>query len=309
MRWGEKRYNSLNYELRSEFGEKIFKVSLDGGFTCPNRDGTISHKGCIFCNDSGSGDFAGDRRKTITDQIDEQIEFLGKGRDKKYIAYFQNFTNTYGDIEYLRKIYEEAMEHPGIVGLAISTRADCLPDEVVELLKELNKKTFLWIEIGLQSIHDKSAEVINRGYAFDVFDSNIPKLAEAGIRVVVHVIVGLPRETKEETLETIKYLSSIDVWGVKIHLLHIIKDTELQRYYLEKPFKLYEKDEYIEFVVELIEHLNPNIVIHRLTGDGTWATLFAPMWSTDKRGVLNGINSLLKKKDTCQGRKYVQGQK
>ncbi len=303
MFWGEKRYNNLDYQLKKEFGEKVFKVSLDGGFTCPNRDGKIGHKGCIFCNDTGSGDFAGDRQKSINNQIDEQIEFLGKGKDKKYIAYFQNFTNTYAPIEYLRKIYMEAINHPNIVGLAISTRADCLGVEVEELLMEFDKLTFLWIEIGLQSIHDKSAKIINRGYEFSVFDDTIPKLIKNNLKIVVHVIVGIPDETKEETLETIKYLSKINIWGIKIHLLHIIRDTELHRYYEKSQFKVYGKEEYIDFVVEIIENLNKNIVIHRLTGDGTWSTLIAPLWSKDKRGVLNGINKSLKEKETYQGKR------
>lgn len=303
MFWEQKRYNNLNYQLKKEFGEKVFKVSLDGGFTCPNRDGKIGYKGCIFCNDTGSGDFAGDRRKSIWDQIEEQIEFLGKGRDKKYIAYFQNFTNTYAPIEYLRKIYKEAIEHPNIVGLAISTRADCLGVEVEELLLEFNTLTYLWIEIGLQTIQDKSAKIINRGYDFETFNINIPRLIKNKLRVVAHVIVGIPFETKEETLETIKYLSKIKVWGVKIHLLHIIRNTELHRYYEKTKFKIYEKDEYIDFVIELIENLDKDIVIHRLTGDGTWSTLVEPLWSRDKRAILNGINKGLKDRETYQGKR------
>ncbi len=303
MVWGEKRYNSLDYQLKKEFGEKVFKVSLDGGFTCPNRDGKVSYKGCIFCNDSGSGDFAGDRRKSIKEQIDEQIVFLGRGNDRKYIAYFQNFTNTYAPVKYLRKIYKEAISHPNIVGLAISTRADCLEVEVEKLLLEFDKLTFLWIEIGLQSIHDKSAKIINRGYDFLEFDKIIPKLIKSKLRIVAHVIVGIPFESKEETIETIKYLSKIKVWGIKIHLLHIIRDTELHRYYEKTPFKIYGKEEYIEFVVKLIEYLDKDIIIHRLTGDGTWSTLVTPMWSKDKRGVLNGINKSLKEKDIYQGKR------
>lgn len=228
---------------------------------------------------------------------------MGKGRDKKYIAYFQNFTNTYAPIEYLRKIYKEAIEHPNIVGLAISTRADCLGVEVEELLLEFNTLTYLWIEIGLQSIQDKSAKIINRGYDFDTFNNNIPRLIKNKLRVVAHVIVGIPFETKEETLETIKYLSKIKVWGVKIHLLHIIRNTELHRYYEKTKFEIYEKDEYIDFVIELIENLDKDIVIHRLTGDGTWSTLVEPLWSRDKRAILNGINKGLKDRETYQGKR------
>lgn len=303
MRWGEKRYNNLDYYLKKEFGEKVFKVSLDGGFTCPNRDGTIGEKGCIFCSELGSGEFAGDRQKSIHKQIDEQIEFLEKGKDKKYIAYFQNFTGTYGKIEYLRLIYEEALSHPNIVGLAIGTRADCLGQEVLELLSELNKKTHLCIEIGLQSAKNETAEIINRAYKTEVFTEKMEELNKRQIKVVAHVIIGLPNETREDAIETIKYLNKVKVWGIKLHLLYILKNTQLHKYYLENTFNILNKEEYIDLISELICLLSDDIVIHRLTGDAPWAELIEPKWSTDKRGILNGINKKLKEKNIYQGKK------
>ena len=189
MIWGEKSFNNIDYYLKEKFGEKIFKVSLDGGFTCPNRDGTLSYKGCIFCSESGSGEFAGNRKNSITNQINEQIKFLEKGVDKKYIAYFQNFTGTYGNIDYLRTIYEEAIKHPNIVGIAIATRADCLSEEVLGLLSKFNEKTHLWIEIGLQTVNDKTAEIINRGYKTEIFTEKMKELNKRNIKVVTHVII------------------------------------------------------------------------------------------------------------------------
>ena len=302
MIWGDKNFNNIDYYLKEEFGEKIFKVSLDGGFTCPNRDGTLSNKGCIFCSENGSGEFAGDRKNSITSQINEQIKFLGKGESKKYIAYFQNFTGTYGDINYLKNIYEEAIKHPNVVGLAIATRADCLSEEVLELLKELNNKTHLWIEIGLQTINDKTAELINRGYKTEIFTRKMKELSERNIKVVAHVIVGLPNENKNDILNTIKYISEEKIWGVKIHLLYILKNTELFNYYINSPFEIMGKEAYIDLITEIISKLDKNIVIHRLTGDAPWKELYEPKWSTDKRGILNGINKLLKEKDIFQGK-------
>lgn len=302
MTWGEKNYNNIDYYLKKEFGEKIFKVSLDGGFTCPNRDGTISNEGCIFCSEMGSGEFAGSRRKSINQQIDEQIIFLNKGQDKKYIAYFQNFTGTYGDIEYLRKIYYEALQHKNIVGLAIATRGDCLGQEVIELLSELNQKTHLWIEIGLQSSNDKSAELINRGYTTEIFSEKIKELSKNNIKVVCHVILGIPFESKKETLETIKYINNKNIWGIKLHLLYILKNTRLSKLYEKEKFMTYTKEEYIEVISEIIGILDKSIVIHRLTGDAPWKDLEEPKWSTDKRGILNGITKYLKENNIYQGK-------
>lgn len=302
MIWGEKRFNNIDYYLKEKFGEKVFKVSLDGGFTCPNRDGTLSYKGCIFCSESGSGEYAGNRKNTVTVQINEQIKFLGKGEDKKYIAYFQNFTGTYGDINYLRNIYEEAIKHPNIVGLAIATRADCLSVEVLELLSELNNKTHLWLEIGLQTMNDRTAEIINRGYKTEIFTEKMKELNKRNIKVVVHIILGLPNESKNDIFNSIAYINKQKTWGIKIHLLYILKNTELFDYYINNPFEIIRKEDYIELIAEIISKLDKNIVIHRVTGDAPWKDLYEPKWSTDKRGILNGINKLLKDKDTYQGK-------
>lgn len=302
MIWGEKSFNNIDYYLKEKFGEKIFKVSLDGGFTCPNRDGTLSYKGCIFCSESGSGEFAGNRKNSITNQINEQIKFLEKGVDKKYIAYFQNFTGTYGNIDYLRTIYEEANKHPSIVGIAIATRADCLSEEVLELLSEFNEKTHLWIEIGLQTVNDKTAEIINRGYKTEIFTEKMKELNKRNIKVVTHVIIGLPNENKNDVFSTIDYIIEQKTWGIKLHLLYILKNTGLFEYYKSNPFEIMKKEEYISLVTEIISRLDKKIVIHRLTGDAPWKDLYEPKWSTDKRGILNGINKLLKEKKIYQGK-------
>ena len=302
MIWGEKSFNNIDYYLKEKFGEKIFKVSLDGGFTCPNRDGTLSYKGCIFCSESGSGEFTGNRENSITNQINEQIKFLGRGEDKKYIAYFQNFTGTYGNIEHLRSVYEEAIKHPNIVGLAIATRADCLSEEVLELLSEFNEKTHLWIEIGLQTVNDKIAEIINRGYKTEIFTEKMKELNKRNFKVVTHVIIGLPNENKNDVFSTIDYINEQKTWGIKLHLLYILKNTGLFEYYKSNPFEIMEKEEYISIVTEIISRLDKKIVIHRLTGDAPWKDLYEPKWSTDKRGILNGINKFLKEKKIYQGK-------
>ena len=302
MVWGEKSFNNIDYYLKEKFGEKIFKVSLDGGFTCPNRDGTLSYKGCIFCSESGSGEFTGDRKNTITSQINEQIKFLGRGENKKYIAYFQNFTGTYGNIEHLRSVYEEANKHPSIVGIAIATRADCLSEEVLGLLSKFNEKTHLWIEIGLQTVNDKTAEIINRGYKTEIFTEKMKELNKRNIKVVTHVIIGLPNENKNDVFSTIDYINEQKTWGIKLHLLYILKNTGLFEYYKSNPFEIMKKEEYISLVTEIISRLDKKIVIHRLTGDAPWKDLYEPKWSTDKRGILNGINKFLKEKKIYQGK-------
>ncbi len=300
--WNNKRFHSLNYALKEEFGEKIYKVSLDGGFTCPNREGKVGRRGCIFCSDSGSGEFAGSRRKSITEQIEDQLELISrKFPEGRVIAYFQNFTNTYGEVEYLERIYREALSHPRVAGLAIATRPDALPEDVMELLDRLNKEHFIWIELGLQTMHDRTAEFINRGYKLDLFDTIARALIEKGIRVVVHMIVGLPLESREDILETVSYINNLKVWGVKIHLLHIIKDTALHRIYMREGFPLMEEEEYIDIVCKIISKLNPEIIIHRLTGDGSRDTLVGPIWSLNKRRVLNAIDKILREREILQG--------
>lgn len=305
--WDNKRFHTLNYELKKKFGEKIYKVSLDGGFTCPNRDGTLGDKGCIFCSDKGSGEFAGDRRKSIGDQIDDQLKLIEKKFPKgKVIAYFQNFTNTYAPIEKLRKIYREALSHPRVAGLAIATRPDCLPEEVLDLLEELGKDNFIWIELGLQTIHEKTSEFINRGYSLDQFVISAENLLKKKIPFVTHLILGLPGESKTDILKSVRFVNKSKSWGIKLHLLHIIKDTPLHEYYKTNSFHLMEKESYIELVVEILEILNPEITVHRITGDGTRETLIGPLWSLDKRSILNGVDKLLKEKNSYQGKFYTE---
>ena len=297
------KFYKLNNFLKENFKEKIYKVSLDGGFTCPNRDGKISSKGCLFCSDKGSGEFAGDRCKTITTQIDEQIDFMkDKIGSSKVIAYFQNFTNTYGDVEYLRKIYYEALNHEKVIGIAIATRPDCLSDDVINLLDEINKKYFLWVELGLQTANDSIGKIINRGYDTTVYIDSCRILNEKNIKFVTHMIVGLPNEEKKDLYDTIDLINSVKSWGIKIHLLYILKNSKLLNYYQQNPFKIYEKDEYENTVIELLERLSPSIVVHRLTGDAKKDELFEPLWSLNKRGILNSIEKKLKSSKSYQGK-------
>lgn len=305
--WNNKRFHSLNYALKEEFGEKIYKVSLDGGFTCPNRDGKIDTKGCIFCSDAGSGEYAGTRGKSITEQIEEQLILISsKFPEGRVIAYFQNFTNTYADVKYLEKIYREALAHPRVVGLAIATRPDAMPDDVVNLLEDIARENFLWVELGLQTMHDSTAEIINRGYNLEIFDRKVKELISKKIKVVVHLIVGLPGEERSDMIESIEYLNKISVWGVKIHLLHVIRGTKLHTLYKTSSFKLVEEDEYIELICEFLSRLDSKIVIHRLTGDGSRDTLIGPLWSLNKRKTLNSIDKALKEKNLIQGCKLVK---
>ena len=306
MRWNDKRYHTLNYELRKEFGSKVFKLSLDGGFTCPNRDGRIGTRGCIFCSEEGSGEFAASRSLNIKDQIVEQIDFLSpKWKTGKYIAYFQNFTNTYAPVNVLKDKYEEALSCEGIVGLAIATRPDCLSDNILDLLEEINKRTYLWVELGLQTIHEKSAKIIRRGYSLDVYERAINDLNKRGIKVVTHLIFGLPGESNSDILESIKYVANKKTWGVKLHLMHILKDTDLYEYYKSNPFSLLEKEEYISLIADALEILPKDIVIHRVTGDGAKEALVGPWWSLDKLSVISGIDMELKRRDTYQGIKEM----
>ncbi|WP_297432959.1 TIGR01212 family radical SAM protein [uncultured Cetobacterium sp.] len=293
-----RRFYSLNDFFKDEFKDKIFKVSLDGGFTCPNRDGKVAHGGCIFCSDAGSGEFAGNRRKSITEQIDEQLEFLkDKVKDKKVIAYFQNFTNTYGDVNYLREIYYEALNHPKVLGLAIGTRPDCIEDDTLELLKEINEKHFFWIELGLQTIDDKVAKLINRGYPLSTYLETTKKLKDSGIKFVTHMIVGLPKEEREDILNTAKCIVQSGAWGIKIHSLHIIKGTPLERLYNDTNFKVFTLDEYVDIVVTILKLLPDKMVVHRVTGDGKKDEVVEPKWSLNKRKVLNEIEKELKKRE------------
>lgn len=301
--WNDKRYHSLDYYLKNNYGEKIYKLSLNGGMTCPNRDGTLGKRGCIFCSEGGSGDFASDSALSITNQI-EQAKILVKNKayGQKYIAYFQAYTNTYAPIDYLRTIFYEAISHPDIVILSIATRPDCLNNEILSLLDELNKIKPVWIELGLQSIHIKSEEFIRRGYPLSCFEHAVKQLSSLSITIIVHVILGLPDESKKEMLETGDYLSKLPIHGVKFSLLHILKNTDLADYYLQNNFHILSLEEYTDIVVQLIEHMPIHIVIHRITGDGPRALLIEPTWSLQKKHVLNTIQKEFKLRDTWQGK-------
>lgn len=308
MHWGDKRYRSFNYEMKRIFGSKVIKLSLDGGFTCPNRDGTLGSRGCIFCGEEGSGEFAASKFLDIPKQIESQKELLSKKWNSgKYIAYFQNFTNTYSSYEDLKEKYYTAISQEGIVGLAIATRPDCLSEEVLDLLDEINKKTFLWVELGLQTIHEKSANFIRRGYALNCYDDAVNQLNKRNIKVVTHLIFGLPNETTEDILSSVKYVANTKTWGIKFHLLYIQKGTDLHEYYKKSPFKILSRDEYVSLIVDSIEYLPQNMVIHRLTGDGKRALLLEPLWSLDKLRVLSEIDMELKRRNSYQGVKYNKG--
>ena len=301
-KWGDKRYNSLNYFLREKFGEKVFKISLDAGFSCPNRDGAISSGGCVFCSERGSGDFAGNREFSIPSQFQDRVQMMNKKwKEGKYIAYFQAYTNTYADVNILREKYEEAINQKGVVALAIATRPDCLGDDVLELLEELSKKIYVWIELGLQTVNDKTAELINRGYKLSTFEEALYKLNSIGIDVVVHTIFGLPGESKEDMLDTVKYISKQNISGVKFHLLHLIRETPLVSLYNNGQLKFLEQEEYIELVCNAIALLPQSMVIHRLTGDAPRELLIGPMWSLKKWEVLNSIDRTLEENKIFQG--------
>ena len=305
MVWGDKPYHSLDYELKRQFGQKIYKVSLDGGMSCPNRDGTVGTGGCTFCSQGGSGEFA--VRRTGYPDVWEQIEqaktrvhrkISGEG---KYIAYFQSYTNTYAPVDYLRTLFERAITHPDIVALSVGTRPDCLGDEVVALLKELNGQKPVWVELGLQTIHEKTAERIHRGYRLEVFEDAYRRLKEAGLTVVVHVILGLPGETKEEMLETVDYLGKIPVDGIKLQLLHILKGSQMAAEYEKNPFSLMELEEYLDLILTCVARLPQSVVIHRLSGDGAKTLLIGPAWSANKKLVLNRMMQKFRENGIFQG--------
>lgn len=287
-------YLSFNKYLKDKFGQKVYKISLDGGFTCPNRDGKTGTRGCIFCSKGGSGDFADSREMSITEQIESGKKKVEKKiKSGKYIAYFQAFTNTYAPVEILRQKYEEAINHPDIVALSIATRPDCLGDDVLRLLDEMNKIKPVFVELGLQTIHQKSAKYIRRGYDLSVYDKAVRDLKKIGVNVVVHVILGLPNESENDMLETVKYVCESGANGIKLQLLHVIDGTDLAKDYEKGLFKTLEFDEYVNLIVKCVKIIPKDIVIHRLTGDGAKKDLIAPLWSADKKRVLNAINKAL----------------
>lgn len=293
--------NTLNAYLKNRFGRKIYKLTLDGGMTCPNRDGKVGFGGCIFCGGNGSGSFCPSVDLSITDQIEEGKKLLkNKIKEGGYIAYFQSHTNTYAAVPYLRKIFYEAVNHPDIVGISIGTRPDCLEDEVLKLLEELAKIKPLWVELGLQTIHENTANLINRCYPLKVYDEVVKNLKSIGAEVVTHVILGLPGESKEQMLETVAYSSKVSD-GIKLQLLHVLKDTKLYEMYQKEPFKIFSMEEYTELLCRCIEIIPKNVVIHRMTGDGDKRLLAEPMWSGNKKVVLNYINKVFLEKDIVQG--------
>lgn len=282
-------YYSLNEYLKNTFGEKVYKISLDGGMTCPNRDGRIDTRGCIFCSRGGSGEFSASRSLGITEQIEQAKERISKKTDcKKFIAYFQPFTNTYAPVEYLEKIFTEAIAPSEIVAMSVATRPDCLPDETVALLSRLNKIKPVWVELGLQTIHKSTAEYIRRGYPLSVYDDAVSRLHKEGISVITHIIIGLPNETEEMIVQTAEYAGERSD-GVKLQLLHILKDTDLCDEYLKGNVKVLSLEQYADILVKCLRVIPKTTVIHRLTGDGDKKILVAPMWSADKKRVLNFI--------------------
>ncbi|MFQ9515644.1 MAG: TIGR01212 family radical SAM protein [Eubacterium sp.] len=299
-------YNSLNSYLKNKFHTKVYKLALSSGLSCPNRDGKLSDTGCIFCSNGGSGEFASDCRLSITEQIEAAKEKVSlKIKNGKYIAYFQSFTNTYGNPEYLRQIFTEAISHPDIVALSISTRPDCLPDEVLKLLNELNKIKPVWVELGLQTINEKTAEYINRGYKLDVFDSAVRALNTIHVDVIVHLIIGLPGESRTDMINSIRYVTAMNIAGIKLQLLHVLKNTPLEKEYLLKKFDVLSMEEYVDILAECLMYIPENIVIHRLTGDGPKSILLAPLWSGDKKKVLNYMNHRFNELNVIQGRYLI----
>ncbi len=297
-----KRYHTLDYYYKNKFGFKVCKVNLDAGFTCPNIDGTVGHKGCIYCL-RGSSDY--NKTTDLLTQFNERKEImLKKWPDSKLIGYFQANTNTYAPVDVLKEKYELILKQDNVIGLSIATRCDSITDECLDYLDSLNKRTFLTIELGLQTIHDKTSILINRCHTLDCFSNMVKKLRDRNINVVVHVINGLPYETKSMMIDTIKYLNTLDIQGVKIHMLSVVKNTKLAKMYEEKPFHILSMEEYIDIVCDQLEYLDPRIVIHRITGDPKLEDLIVPEWLVKKRVILNNIDKEMVRRNTYQGKKY-----
>ena len=311
MDWNGKPYHSLDYEMKRRFGTKVYKIALEGGMTCPNRDGTIGTGGCIFCSAGGSGDFAvplqgaaGMTEESVHRQIDLAISRISRKMGSSpgaYIAYFQSYTNTYAPVSYLRQLFTAAILHPEIRALSIATRPDCLPEEVLDLLEELNQIKPVWIELGLQTIHPDTARLIRRGYELDCFTDAKNRLRRRGLEVIVHVILGLPGEGRTQMLETVSWLGSNDIQGIKLQLLHILKGTDLALLYEQTPFPVMSMEEYLDLVIDCVSLLPPEIVIHRITGDGPKNLLIAPLWSANKRLVLNTLTRRFQERGITQG--------
>ncbi|MDM8128956.1 TIGR01212 family radical SAM protein [Paraclostridium benzoelyticum] len=300
-----KRYHTWNYYLRSNFREKVFKVSINAGFSCPNIDGTVAYGGCTYCSKQGSGDFAGNPNDNLIKQFEDIKEMMHKKwHNAKYIGYFQAFTNTHAPVSVLKEKYETILNLDDVIGLSISTRPDCLPDDVLEYLSELNKKTNLWVELGLQTIHDETSKIINRGHDYNTFLEGVEKLKKHNIKTVVHIINGLPGEDYNMMMETAKAVADLGVHGIKIHLLHVLKETPMENMLKKGMFNLMEKDDYINLVCDQLEIIPPEMVVHRLTGDGKRDEIVGPMWSLKKWEVLNAIDDTMRERDSYQGIKY-----
>jgi len=302
--WDGKRYHSLSYHLKQKFGQKVFKIPLDAGFTCPNRDGTLSRDGCYYCSARGSGDFAGTRTLSIGNQF-EQLKSIMHRKWKKgvYIAYFQAFTNTYAPVDHLRSVYEQALQQPGVVGLAVSTRPDCLPPEVLDLLAEINQRTYLWVELGLQTIHARTSRLVNLQYEFADFSQSLVELQARSIDTVAHLILGLPGEGDQDMMASAQVVTDMPIQGLKIHLLHVMQETPLAQMYYRGNVNLLSQEHYVKLVADIIEHTPADIVIHRLTGDSPRDILIGPRWSLNKWEVLNNIDNELLARNTWQGKK------
>lgn len=304
-RWDEKRYYSLDYYLKNIYGEKLYKISLNAGCTCPNRDGTLGSRGCIFCSEGGSGDFAADALLSIKEQLAFGKALISrKYSGKGYIAYFQAYTNTYAPVTHLRNVFYEAIEDPEVRILSIATRPDCLGEEVLALLEELNQIKPVWVELGLQTIHESSAKFIRRGYELSAFETAVKELTKRNITIITHVILYLPHESRTDMLETVEYLNTLPIHGIKLQLLHILKHTDLADYYEAHPFHVPDMDEYFQVLGECISHLRPDIVIHRLTGDGPKFLLIAPLWTGNKHRVLNALQKYFREQNIWQGKDY-----
>jgi len=307
MRWNDKPYHTLDYALKKKYGEKIYKIALDAHMTCPNRDGSCGTRGCIFCSAGGSGDFAA-KGTSIKQQLEKGKQlFHNKKIGNRFIAYFQSYTNTYAPVSKLEKLYREALDESSVVGISIATRPDCLGKDVLTLLDRLNKEyteKFIWVELGLQTIHEQTAALIRRGYPLSIFEQAVTQLQTISIQIITHVIIGLPGETKSMMLETCRFLTQKRIDGVKLQLLHVLKNTDLIELYNKKTFEILDMMEYIDIIISCLEILPPDMVIHRVTGDGPKDLLLAPLWSLDKRRVLNTLHQEMKRRGTWQSIKY-----
>ena len=300
-----KRYYTLDYFYKHKFNSKVFKVSLNAGFTCPNKDGKVGIGGCIYCSKTGSGEYAGDIKKDLVTQFNEVKDMMLKKWPKaKYIGYFQANSNTYASVDVLNEKYETILNLDNVVGLNIATRPDCITDECLDYLEKLSKKTYLTIELGLQTIHEETSKLINRCHSLKCFEDMVKKLRERNINIVVHIINGLPYETKEMMIDTVKYLSNLDIQGIKIHMLSILKDTKLAELYIKEKFKLITREEYINIVCDQLEYLKEDIVVNRITGDPKVSDLIEPDWLIKKVTILNDIDKEMKKRNSYQGIKY-----